>query len=41
MELNKIYNVDCIVGMKKIPSASIDMILTDPPKQKFVLSMAK
>ena len=31
MELNKIYNEDCIEGMKKIPSASIDMVLTDPP----------
>ena len=31
MEINKIYNEDCIEGMKKIPSASIDMVLTDPP----------
>ena len=31
MEINKIYNEDCIDGMKKIPSASIDMVLTDPP----------
>ena len=30
MEINKIYNEDCIEGMKKIPSASIDMVLTDP-----------
>ena len=29
--VNKIYNMDCIHGMKKIPSASIDMILCDPP----------
>ena len=27
MELNKIYNEDCIEGMKKIPDNSIDMIL--------------
>ena len=31
MEINKLYNEDCIDGMKKIPSASIDMVLTDPP----------
>jgi site-specific DNA-methyltransferase (adenine-specific) len=28
---NYINNEDCIEGMKKIPSASIDMVLTDPP----------
>jgi len=28
---NFINNEDCIEGMKKIPSQSIDMILTDPP----------
>ena len=31
MELNKIYNEDCLVGMKDIPDKSIDMLLTDPP----------
>ena len=31
MELNKIYNEDCMVGMKKIPDASIDLIATDVP----------
>ena len=31
MELNKIYNEDCIEGMKKIPSGSVDLIVTDPP----------
>ena len=29
--LNKIYNMDCIEGMKRIPDKSIDMILCDPP----------
>ena len=28
---NKIYNMDCIEGMKKLPSKSIDMILCDLP----------
>ena len=31
MELNKIYNEDCLEGMKKIPDKSIDLIVTDPP----------
>jgi DNA modification methylase len=31
MELNKIYNEECIVGMSKIPDKSIDMILCDLP----------
>jgi site-specific DNA-methyltransferase (adenine-specific) len=31
MELNKIYNTDCIQGMKTLPDKSIDLIITDPP----------
>jgi len=31
MELNKIYNTDCIAGMTAIESKSIDMILCDLP----------
>ena len=31
MELNKIYNEDCLVGMKNISDNSIDLIVTDPP----------
>lgn len=30
-ELNKIYCMDCLDGLKKIPDKSIDLILTDPP----------
>ena len=30
-EINKIYNVDCLIGMKEIQSGSIDMILCDLP----------
>lgn len=29
--LDQIYNMDCLEGMKDIPSGSIDMILTDLP----------
>ncbi|MDN6840435.1 MAG: site-specific DNA-methyltransferase, partial [Tetragenococcus halophilus] len=28
---NKIYNEDCLEGMKRIPDKSIDLIVTDPP----------
>jgi DNA modification methylase len=31
IELNKIYNMDCLEGMKRIEDKSIDMILADPP----------
>jgi DNA modification methylase len=31
VELNKIYNMDCIEGMKQIEDNSIDAIVTDPP----------
>lgn len=31
MEIDKIYNTDCLVGMKDIPNESIDLIVTDPP----------
>lgn len=27
IELNKIYNEDCLEGMKRIPDKSVDMIL--------------
>ena len=31
MELNRIYNTDCIEGMKQIKDCSIDMVLCDLP----------
>ena len=31
LEIDKVYNEDCIEGMKKIPDNSIDLLLTDPP----------
>jgi DNA modification methylase len=31
LELNKIYNQDCLIGMKELDNASIDLIVTDPP----------
>jgi len=29
--VNKIYNKDCIEGMKTIPDEKIDLVVTDPP----------
>lgn len=31
IELNKIYNEDCLEGMKRIPDKSVDMIMCDLP----------
>jgi DNA modification methylase len=33
MELNKIFNMDCLVGMKQIDTGTIDLIASDPPYQ--------
>ena len=29
--VNKIYNKDCVIGMKGIPDEKVDLIVTDPP----------
>jgi site-specific DNA-methyltransferase (adenine-specific) len=31
LEFNKIYNMDCIEGLRLIPDNSIDLVITDPP----------
>lgn len=31
LELNRIYQMDCIEGMKLIPDGSVNLLLTDPP----------
>jgi site-specific DNA-methyltransferase (adenine-specific) len=31
MELDKIYNMDCITGMQMLPDNSVDLIVTSPP----------
>lgn len=31
IELNKIYNEDCLEGMKRIPNGSVDCIICDLP----------
>lgn len=34
MELNKIYNEDCLVGLKRLPDKCIDFVITSPPYNK-------
>ena len=36
IKINKLYNEDCIVGMKKIDSESIDLVISDPPYFKVI-----
>lgn len=31
MEINKIFNIDCLDGMKQLPDKCVDLILIDPP----------
>jgi len=31
MQLNSVYNEDCLEGMKKIPDGSVDLTVTSPP----------
>lgn len=34
LELNKIYNMDCIEGLRMLPDNSVDVIVTSPPYWK-------
>ena len=36
IELNKIYNEDCLETMKKMDDKSVDLIIADPPYYKIV-----
>ena len=31
IELDRIYNEDCLEGMRRMPAGSVDCIITDPP----------
>lgn len=31
IEVDNIYNMDCIEGMKRIPNETVDLVITDPP----------
>jgi DNA modification methylase len=35
MEVNKIYNIDCLEGMKQMKENSVDCIVTSPPYYNF------
>lgn len=35
LEINKIYNEDCVIGMKKIKSESVDIIICDRSKKPY------
>lgn len=34
LKLNKIYNIDCFIGFRKIEDESIDLIMIDHPTPK-------
>lgn len=34
MEVDIIYNQDCLQGLKRIPDKSVDLCITDPPYGK-------
>jgi DNA modification methylase len=31
LELNKIYNSDCLIGLEKLEDKKVDCIIIDPP----------
>ena len=31
IDVNRIYNIDCLEGLKEIDDKSVDLIFTDPP----------
>jgi site-specific DNA-methyltransferase (adenine-specific) len=31
MTINKVYNTDCLAGLKKMKDETVDLIFTDPP----------
>ena len=35
MEINKIYHVSCLDGLRQMPDAFVDMIFTDPPYYQY------
>ena len=37
LELNKIYNMDCLEGMKMLDDKSVDLIIADPPYYRIML----
>lgn len=31
LEFNRVYNMDCVEGMRQLPEAVVDLVITDPP----------
>lgn len=31
MEIDKIYNIDCLEGMRQMADGSVDLVVTSPP----------
>ncbi|MEE9118300.1 MAG: site-specific DNA-methyltransferase [Calditrichia bacterium] len=31
LEINRIYNMDCLEGMRQMPDESVDLVIADPP----------
>lgn len=40
-KVNEIYNEDCLVGLKKIPDKSVDLVVMDPPYEITISSGTK
>lgn len=38
LDFNKIYCMDCLEGMKTIPDNSVDLVVTDPPYYKIMIT---
>lgn len=41
LELNRVYNMDCLEGMSLLPDNSVDLIVTSPPPTTICAAMVK
>ena len=41
LELNRLYHMDCMDGMKQIPDKYFELAICDPPSQDFSLAMCE
>lgn len=35
LELNRVYNMDCVEGLSLLPDNSVDLTVTSPPLRQF------
>ena len=40
LELNKLYNMDCMQGMKEFPDGFFDLAIVDPPSRGNILTIS-